>query len=548
MIQIFLSVLRCTKNYAAIQNDTIGNNGSFLSYPFQSYTLKFNTMKNTIKLLLLLSIISVVLSCKQKKTADSSTDKGKGQQPNLLIVLSDQHSYDMLGAYGNEQILTPNLDKLASDGLRLTNAFSNQPVCTPFRGMVMSGMHPLKNGAFINDAPLLPNKSKLLGQILKEQGYQTAYIGKWHLLGGDRDRPIPKGELRYGFDTVLTNNCHVDFRPGHAFFWNENDEKEYFNEWEVYGQTKQALNYLDNIDKGKPFALIVSWHPPHDWGKFKGEDGQMHYRYDTMDELMALYNRDSINLRPGLETTPDRKRMYHGYIAMVSGVDIAFGMLMDKLKDIGVDDNTLVAFSADHGDMLESHNAILPKQYPHDYSSRIPFILKYPTKIKKGGTSDELFGALDIMPTLLGFLDIDSDQVYDGKDLSKTLVSNEGETQDFVPLWVYKRGVAQNNNWRGVVTKDYTFAMGKGEDSIALTNVLYDRKKDPYQFHNLFNNPDYAEVRDNLKKLTYQWMDKYNDLFYGVEDFMRIRPKETWMYNYTKSPYELFAEEKKQSE
>ena len=240
---------------------------------------------------LILFSFAIMFSCKQKTGVSTKVDPITEALPNLVIVLSDQHSYDMLGAYGNKQIITPNLDKLASEGILLNNAFSNQPVCTPFRGMLMSGMQPLKNGAFVNDVPLLPNKTKLLGQILKEQGYQTAYIGKWHLLGGERDRPVPKGELRYGFDTLLTNNVHVDYRPGKAFFWNDKGEKEYFDEWEVYGQTNQALNYLDNIDKSKPFALIVSWHPPHDWGKFKGEDGNMHYRYDTMEELMALQPR-----------------------------------------------------------------------------------------------------------------------------------------------------------------------------------------------------------------------------------------------------------------
>lgn len=492
-----------------------------------------------IKYVLIIVLASFsITSCKTKP-------EELPKKPNLLIVLSDQHSYDMVGAYGNKQILTPNLDQLANEGLLLKNSFSNQPVCTPFRGMLMSGMQPLKNGAFINDAPLLPNKSKLLGQILKEKGYQTAYIGKWHLLGGERDRPIPKGDLRYGFDYLLTDNCHVDFRPGQAFFWNDKNEKEYFKEWEVYGQTKQALDYLDNIDKTKPFALIVSLHPPHDWGKFMGEDGKMHYRYDTIDELMDLYDRDAIKLRPGLESTPDRKRMYHGYMAMVSGVDKAFGMMMDKLKEIGVEQNTLTMFSADHGDMLESHNAILPKQYPHDYSNRIPLIFKYPKKIKKGMTSDVMFGALDIMPTLLGFLDIESNQKYDGKNLSNVLLSNKGITQDYVPLWLYKRGVANNNNWRGVVTKDYTFSMGKGVDSIVLTNVLFDRKKDPYQLNNLYDNPKYKDVRIKLEKLTYSWMRLYSDKFYDVDDFLRIQPKETWMNNYTQSPYELFQKENK---
>lgn len=483
-----------------------------------------------------LALLLTLFACKEQPIVV------KDKMPNLLIVLSDQHSYDMLGSSGNQQVLTPNLDSFASDGLRLTNAYSNQPLCTPYRGMIMSGLHPLKNGAFVNDTPLLPNKSKLLAQILKDKGYQTAYIGKWHLLGGERDRPIPIGELRYGFDTVLTNNCHVDFRPGHAFFWNDKGEKTYFEEWEVYGQTKQTLNYLEHIDKEKPFALVVSWHPPLDWGKFEGEDGQMHYRYDTLDKLMSLYHRDSIQLRPGLEPTPDRKRMYHGHMAMVRGVDKAFGLLMDKLEEIGLKGNTLTVFSADHGDMLESHNATLPKQYPHDYSNHIPFLINYPGKIKKETVSNDLFGALDIMPTILGFMNIQTDQTYDGKDLSKALVSDSINSQDYLPLWVYQLGNTKNHNWRGVMIENYTFNMGKDADSLEIVNVLYDRKKDPNQLNNLFNDADYTEAKKEMIALTYAGMAKFNDKFYEKDDFLNALSKEKWMYNYTKTPLELLEQ------
>ncbi|GAB3657444.1 sulfatase [Echinicola sediminis] len=486
---------------------------------------------------ILLVAISLVLGLITQSTAQQSDQKGK--RPNLLIVLSDQHSYDMLGAYGNQQIKTPNLDKFASEGVLFTNCFSNQPVCTPFRGMLLSGMHPLKNGAFVNDTPLLPNQSKLMGEILKDQGYQTAYIGKWHLLGGDRDRPIPKGEMRYGFETLLTNNCHVDFRPGKAFFWNEEGKKEFFDEWEVYGQTRQALSYLDNIDKDKPFALIVSWHPPHDWGKFKGVDGKMHYRYDTMDELMALYNRDSIRLRPGLDPTPDRKRMYHGYMAMVSGVDKAFGLLMEKLEEIGEDGNTLTIFSADHGDMLESHHAVLPKQYAHDYSSRIPFIMKYPEKLISGSSTQLLFGTLDILPTVLGLLGIDSGQEYDGKDLSNAIIQEVEDAVDSVPLWVYSRGGENNYNWRGVVTKDYTFSMSR--DSLKITNVLFDRKKDPHQLNNLFEDPDYKREKERLIQLTHSWMNRFKDRFFSPEEFAANKPEGNWGNNYKTSPLEILS-------
>ena len=455
------------------------------------------------------------------------------------MVLSDQHSYDMLGAYGNGRIITPNLDQFAKEGIRFNNAISNQPVCTPFRGMIMSGLQPLKNGAFVNDVPLLPNKSKLLAQILKEQGYQTAYIGKWHLLGGNRDRPVPKGELRYGFDTLLTNNCHVDFRLGKAFFWNRKDEKEYFEDWEVYGQTQQALDYLDKIDPDKPFALIISWHPPHDWGKEVGEDGQLHYRYDTLDELMALYTRDSIRLRPGLEPTPDRRRMYHGHMAMISGVDKAFGLVMDKVKAIGAENNTLSIFSADHGDMLESFDAELPKQYPHDYSLHVPLLMKFPSKIKPGSQTDRLISTLDYMPTILSLLNIEAKIDFDGTDMSTALFEKDKNGREHVPIWNYERNVSSTRNWRGVVTNDFTFAMDNTHEFNPLVEVLFDRNKDPYQLNNLYDKPEYQKTKDSLTVLTFKWMQKFNDAFLTFEDFKRIEPENGWPSNYDKSPYEL---------
>jgi len=487
------------------------------------------------------SLLVITFNCKTKvaDAANNSVNSGsqKIQLPNLVIVLSDQHSADMVGAYGNNEIITPNLDKLANEGVLLENAFASQPVCTPFRGMLLSGMHPLKNGAFVNDVPLLPNKTKLMAEILKEKGYQTAYFGKWHLLGGNRDRGIPK-EMTYGFDDVLTNNCHVDFRPGKAFFWNKDGEKEYFNEWEPYAQTNQAIDYLKNIDKSKPFAIIISLHPPHDWGKFKGVDGKMHYRYDTLDELMKLYKRKDITLRPGLEDTPDRRRMYHGHMAQVTGIDIALGKVMTQLKAMSADDNTLVVFTADHGDMLESHNAKLPKQYPHDYSNKIPFIIKYPKKIEAGLRTKTLLGSMDILPTLLGYMDIDTNQTFDGEDLSKKLLENKITQNDYVPIWNYRIGRARNSNWRGVETNRYTFSTSR-ESNNSLINTLFDREKDPSQLHNLYGNPNYSIIQKQLEAYTQEWMQKYGDEFYGAKEFNAVQPKSKWTYNYKYAPLDL---------
>ena len=227
----------------------------------------------------------------------------------------------------------------------------------------------------------------------------------------------------------------------------------------------------------------------------------MHFRYDTMEELMALYNRDSIKLRPGIEATPDRKRMYHGYMAMISGVDKAFGSLMQKLKDIGREENTLTIFTADHGDMLESHDAIKPKQYVHDYSSRIPFLIKYPNNIKNAGSTSLLFSALDIMPTILGLMNIDTHQKYDGRDLSKEILKRDESAVNSIPMWIYSRYNQKKTAWRGIITKNYTFSMGKEGNTTNIDNVLYDRVKDPYQLHNLYNNPDFKAEKEKLKKI-----------------------------------------------
>jgi arylsulfatase A-like enzyme len=435
--------------------------------------------------------------------------------PNLVFIFSDQQTFDMLGCYGNQQIITPNLDRFATQGIRFTHCFSNSPICTPFRGMLLSGQHSIKNGCYVNDKPLIPGHGKKFAEVLRDAGYNTAYIGKWHLLGGNRDRPIPKGEMRYGFDELfLTNNCHVDFRAGKCFYWNEAGEKVFFNEWEVYGQTRQALEYLDTRrESKKPFALFVSWHPPHDWGKFKGKDSLMHYKYDAPDELMALYNRDSIRVRPGMKDSPDLRRMYHGQMAMTTGVDIAFGQLMEKLKQLGIEDNTLVVFTSDHGDMLEFDQAVYPKQYPHDYSLHIPFMMRWPGKFSPNTNTGLLFSALDMMPSILGLMGLEVPKECDGKNLTDAILTGNENAVDYVPIWLY-----EGKGFRGVITREYTFATQEGATEGSLHSVLFDRIHDPYQLNNRFADTTMQAVKELLWKRTREWMKTYGDGFFTQED------------------------------
>ena len=459
----------------------------------------------------------------------------EAKHPNLVFVFTDQQSYDMLGCYGNRQIVTPNLDGFARQGIRFTCCFSNSPVSTPFRGMLMTGRHPLYNGAFANDKPLIPGHGKKFAEVLADAGYVTAYVGKWHLLGGDRNRPVPE-DMRYGFGpTFYTNNCHVNFNAGACFYYNDAGEKVFFDDWEVFGQTRQALGFLES-QRGSdhPFALFVSWHPPHDWGKFKGEDGRMHYRYDAPGELMARYDRGSIRMRPGTESTPDRQRMYHGYMASVTGIDMAFGQLMEKLQEIGADENTLVVFTSDHGDMLEFSEAAKPKEVPHDYSCRVPLMMRMPEQLSAGDTSSLLIGALDIMPTVLGLLELRVPDECHGQDLSEEILSGDEDAVEYVPLWLY-----HGEGYRGVITRDFTFAMQPSTKRANMFNVLFDRNKDPHQLRNLFDDPEYVDVKKRLTGLTLEIMERYKDRFWSFDDFTEAMPGSRWNANRTTQPIDI---------
>ena len=178
----------------------------------------------------------------------------------------------------------------------------------------------------------------------------------------------------------------------------------------------------------------------------------MHYRYGSLDELMRYYDRDSIRVRPGMENTPDLRRMYHGQMAMVTGVDIAFGWLMDKLKEIGAEENTLVIFTSDHGDMLEFAGAQVPKQYPHDYSLRVPFIMRWPGKIESSAKTDLLVSALDIMPTALGLMDLEVPEECQGKNLSENILTGDDDAVKYVPIWSF-----YNDSYKGVITNEWTY-------------------------------------------------------------------------------------------
>ncbi len=478
------------------------------------------------------------------------------KRPNLLFVLTDQQSFDMINAT-NPQLHTPVLNELARQGVRFDRVISNAPVCTPYRGMLMSGQHPLYNGCLTNDVPLLPTSNDRFAHVLNRAGYETAYIGKWHIYGGGgRDTGIPPGPNRQGFDgTFLTNNVDVNYRPDACFYWDDANHKIHFKDiypdkpWELEAQTRQAEEWFGRRNQAKPFALFVSWHPPHDFAGDGCPDlpGRQ-YNYNVADldpALIKPYANQDIRVRPGSPVDPQMKgcqeNQYRNYMAMITACDTMVGRLIAQLKQQGVYDDTLLVFTSDHGDMLGSHGAQTPKTVPQDYSMRVPMIMRWPGQLAAGTTTDLMVSALDIMPTILGLLDLPIPAVVQGKNLAAAIRHSDRTVVESVPIFMYPGSGA----WRGVYTKEWTYARGLASESMrggVVINILYHHQNDPAQLNNLFGHPDHAAIQAELEAQTQIWMKRFGDRNFTWAE-MEAAVKKTglpsWRENYAHRPIDV---------
>jgi arylsulfatase A-like enzyme len=457
------------------------------------------------------------------------------KRPNLLFIFSDQHSYDLLGCNGHDQVVTPNFDAFSKQSLNLNSCFSVSPLCTPMRGALLSGLHPLHNGAYDNCVRMLSSRdtgSPCFAEVLKANGYKTAYIGKWHLYGGYWYQPVPAGPYRYGFDDVfLTNNCDLNYHPENAYYFDQHTGKRVrFHEWEQNGQTRQALDFLDRVSTDEPWSLFLSWHPPHNHKTRQPED---YYAYSAPEKYLQMYDYNQVQVREGTTPTEQNRHMMHGYMALISSIDDCFGQLLQKLKERGMDENTIVVYTSDHGDMLKVENGqVFVKSYAESASSQVPFILRAPGMMQPNTRSDLPFGTLDIMPTLLSMMGIRPPSSCHGRDLSQALLRGDESDRESVPMMM-----SSLNQWRGVATRDWIYSYSPyepGDAGISTHNVLFDRRNDPHCRVNLFNDPAYKQAQEEMHRLTRSWMERFDDPFmpYGALRDATIDPADIGRQGY----------------
>jgi arylsulfatase A-like enzyme len=413
---------------------------------------------------------SDVQETQQLEAATSEQD-----HPNIVVVIADQMRAHAMGAMGNRQIITPNLDALAAEGILISNAISGQPVCTPFRAQLMTGRYSHSTGVIHNDIRL-PDDAVIFPQLLQQQGYTTGYIGKWHL-SGDRENPVDAVSRR-GWDYWAVRN--VSHSHDQTRYWlNDATEPVAAEGWEPDVQTDLAIEFI-KANSQRPFGLFLSFGPPHN-------------PYDLVPrQYIDMYEGSSLTGRPNVPIgNEETLRLYY---AAITSLDANIGRLTDALAEAGVAENTIFVFTADHGDMLGSQGHRL-KQRPWEESINIPFILRYPEKIDPGQEHDWLVTTVDMMPTVLGLSDIAVPDEVEGLDLSALFEGTSREERQAAFLFNVHRGGGPGTDWRGIRTKEWVFARQYAGDW-----VMYDLENDPYELRNLIDDEDYAGRKQALRQ------------------------------------------------
>lgn len=430
-------------------------------------------------------------------------------RPNILFVFSDQQRYCTMGCTGNEQIQTPAFGRLASEGVIFQNAFSSCPICSAYRGQILTGRYSHANGVVDNEYMLWHDQTTL-AHALKDAGYHTGYVGKWHLGYG----PYTP-DKRYGFDSLQAYNClHKYFN---TWYWDNESEPINMESWAPACETDLAIRFMEGHyanDGNEPFFLTLSWGPPH-WPYNQYPD---EYRNYSPDEVEVPQNVP-------VQMQAFARQEIADYYGNITGLDAQMARLLDWLEAKGLRDNTLVCYSSDHGDHLSSHGYVKPrdawahhtmrasKATPYEEAIHIPFLLSYPKCVQGGKTSDILLSSVDVMPTLLSIAGVPIPEGSQGTDLAHTVLGGSGCEPDSVYLQILGPGWPHRGNWvgfwRGVRTKRYVYARWQNERRI----LLFDRENDPLEMQNLAGVQDYAEVQQQMEERLQQWICETDDPF-----------------------------------
>ena len=445
-----------------------------------------------------------------------------GKSPNVIIIQTDEHNLRTLGCYreymsedqafiwGKDVMVeTPHIDSLAKDGLICTNYFAASPVCTPSRASWVSGLYPQATGSPSNNLPL-KDSIVTFAEVLRKRGYATSYLGKWHLDGDAKPGWAPSRKFGFSDNRFMFNRGHwknfemtedgprVGARKNNqpTYDLDDADEKSFATDWLV----DRSLEILER-DKNKPFCMMLALPDPHGPNTVREPYDSM---YDhlvfkqpvTMRKVLA-----ALRNQPGWMSTEGGKNLVKkinqesmaNYFGMVRCIDDNIGKILSFLKSNQLDQNTIVVFTSDHGDMMCEH-CRMNKGLPYKTSVGIPFLLRYPDRVPAGKVIHTAYTTVDFFPTLMGLMEIEDDlPKFHGLDASIAFTNKKKEIARDRIVYVRHSGGA----WVAAFDRRYKLVISSLDQP-----WLYDLEKDPDELVNYFGREGYDEhfirLRDEL--------------------------------------------------
>lgn len=498
------------------------------------------------------------------------------ERPNFIFILTDDHNYSSLGCNGNELIQTPNLDKLAADGVRFTNGHITSAICTPSRISILLSQFERKHGVNFNSGTSVSPEAwaKSYPVVMRENGYYTGYIGKNHSPVGEGG--YSSGLMDASFDYWYAGHGHLTFYPKgrHKIF----KESEHDTQVEILDEgvgdflSKEhtipgAEHFLESRPKDQPFCLSLCLNVPHGSStgsmKLKESDPEL-YRsaYREMDipmppNYIARADIKSPKLPPEIHFVDERQTGYNTVdtpesnreriirtMQTVTGVDRLVGNLRETLKKSGLDKNTIIVFSSDHG-LFFGEQGLGGKALCYEICTRVPFIIYDPTAPgkAKGRVSDELVQSIDVAPTMLDYAGIEIPDTFQGRSLKSIIRGKDKPVRDYLfteNLWSTHFGnprceSVQDKEWKyiryyknenlrasakiaaaeslGIKVNDMlyavhdpdialyrTFVEGPVNGEPAVYEELFNLKNDPHEVHNLAANPANSGIMERMRK------------------------------------------------
>lgn len=446
-------------------------------------------------------------------------------RPNILIIYPDQMRYDAMQCAGNPVIRTPNIDRLSAEGVHFSEAYTSYPICCPFRASVQTGKYAQGHGMTQNHFPLRGDQT-FLAECLKEAGYRTGYIGKWHLEGGPKPGFVPPNR-RFGWDHFVGFNRGHDYMS--SIYFDDGGQPYHSKRYEPDYQTDQLMAFIDeaaNAPDGKPWIGYVSYGPPH-------------FPMQMPEHLRQIYSPDEVPLPPGVpnpelqeafqkirsdiycggdprsphkshaaydkkpagepESEAEIRQFIAEYYGMVHNIDWNLGRILNQLDALGIAEETMIIFMSDHGDMLGQHGSFCGiKCEGYRAAMHVPLIVRYPGRFKPLRSDAMIDVGVDLMPTLLDLCGLDLPEEMHGESYLSVLDGKSDTHRDTIWFQVFTQDDGAPGEFtpyaqRGIRNRDWLYVRHKNRRV-----MLFDQRADPHEQSNLVEYEQYSGLMDEF--------------------------------------------------